>query len=69
MCCRILPIFSGDIEVGDLDDIFRYGNTIDTLEIEGKYLLQALEKSVSEYYEVPEHGRFLHFTGRLTFRY
>ena len=54
---------SGDVLASDVSNILPYIGTIDTLEIEGRYLLEALEKSVSEYEDVL-HGRFLHFSGK-----
>ncbi|XP_070560027.1 5'-nucleotidase-like [Ptychodera flava] len=56
-------IYEGNITFGDLLNTLPYDDTIDILDIQGKYLLEALEYSVSTYDGVTPIGRFLQLAG------
>ncbi|XP_074644485.1 5'-nucleotidase-like [Tubulanus polymorphus] len=56
-------IHQGPIEVEMVRMLVPYANTIDMVELQGKYLQEVLEHSVSKYnYEDPD-GRFMQYSG------
>ena len=60
MCCTFL----GDVTLGDVQLVLPFSNTMDVLDLQGKYLREALEISVSEYNPDDPHGRFLQMSGK-----
>ena len=42
-----------------------FDNTIDVMDLQGKYLREVLEVSVSEYNPDDPHGKFLQMSGKL----
>jgi len=59
-------LHQGDITVGDVFNIFPFGNVIEVYEISGQVLLDALENSVSMFEinnPVQSHGRFPQIAG------
>lgn len=59
--CRYV---SGEITIGEVNSVLPFLNTNDVVELEGKYLLEALEHSVSNYDPIALPGRFLQFSGK-----
>ena len=55
---------SGDVTLGDVQLVLPFSNTMDVLDLQGKYLREALEISVSEYNPDDPHGRFLQMSGK-----
>ncbi|KAJ8023887.1 5'-nucleotidase [Holothuria leucospilota] len=53
----------GDITVGDITNVLPFQATFDLFDLEGRYLLEALENSVSVYHTNSGTGRFLQFSG------
>ncbi|XP_071505522.1 snake venom 5'-nucleotidase-like [Diadema antillarum] len=56
-------INKGDITIGDIGNVLPFGNTVDVMEIEGRYLLEALENAMLLYDPTVLDGRFLQFSG------
>lgn len=56
-------IVQGEITLGDLTTVFPFGGTIDTLELEGRYVKEMFENSVVEYNPADIPGRFLQVSG------
>ncbi|KAJ8023878.1 5'-nucleotidase [Holothuria leucospilota] len=56
-------ITQGEITIGEVNSVLPFLNTNDVVELEGKYLLEALEHSVSDYDPIALPGRFLQFSG------
>lgn len=59
------PIEQGTITRGDLLTLMPFGNSVDVIDIKGKYLRQALEHSVENYDPVSKPGAFLQMSGLL----
>ncbi|XP_033106990.1 5'-nucleotidase-like [Anneissia japonica] len=57
------PIKPGEITVGNVRQTFPYGNTIDTIEMTGEHLLQALEHSISGHDGQTRSNDFLQVAG------
>ncbi|XP_033112625.1 snake venom 5'-nucleotidase-like [Anneissia japonica] len=53
----------GRITIGDLNMVLPFGNTVDIVEIKGKYIREALEFSVYKYGTDNLGGEFLQMTG------
>ncbi|KAJ8023886.1 5'-nucleotidase [Holothuria leucospilota] len=53
----------GDITVSNIISVLPFQGTFDLFDLEGRYLLQALENSVSFYNASSRTGRFLQFSG------
>ncbi|XP_033121084.1 5'-nucleotidase-like, partial [Anneissia japonica] len=51
------------ITIGDLNMVLPFGNTVDIVEIKGKYIREALEFSVYKYGTDYMGGEFLQMTG------
>ncbi|OWF50209.1 5'-nucleotidase-like [Mizuhopecten yessoensis] len=59
------PIEQGNITRGELLTLMPFGNTVDVIDIKGKYLRQALEHSVENYSPIDKPGAFLQMSGLL----
>ncbi|XP_060065444.1 snake venom 5'-nucleotidase-like [Ylistrum balloti] len=57
------PIEQGNITRGDLLTLMPFGNSIDIIDIKGKYLRQALEHSVENYDPIDKPGALLQMSG------
>lgn len=56
-------IGQGDITLADIISVMPFGNTIDTLDLEGRYVREMLERSVAEYSPIDQVGSFLQMSG------
>ncbi|XP_072021463.1 snake venom 5'-nucleotidase-like [Amphiura filiformis] len=56
-------ITQGDVTFGDVTTVLPFGSTVDTVELEGRYVKEMLENSVAEYSPVDLPGRFLQMSG------
>ncbi|XP_072037104.1 snake venom 5'-nucleotidase-like [Amphiura filiformis] len=56
-------IAQGDVTFGDVTTVLPFGSTVDTVELEGRYVKEMLENSVAEYSPVDLPGRFLQMSG------
>ena len=54
----------GEITYGDVLSVLPFGNTLDTLELEGRYVKAMLENCVDEYDPDSPPGKFLQFSGK-----
>ena len=54
---------TGDITLADIISVMPFGNTIDTLDLEGRYVREMLERSVAEYSPIDQVGSFLQMSG------
>ncbi|XP_033741400.1 snake venom 5'-nucleotidase-like [Pecten maximus] len=59
------PIEQGNITRGDLLTLMPFGNSVDVIDIKGKYLRQALEHSVENYDPIDKPGALLQMSGLL----
>ena len=58
-----MDVPTGEVTVGDLLNVQPFGNTLDLVEIEGRYIREALEHSVSGLDPDVQDGKFLQMTG------
>ena len=62
-CCNLFSNNIGPVTFGDIITILPFGGTDDVFDLEGRYLLEALESSVADYGDQSLSGRFLQFSG------
>ena len=60
-------LFSGVVTLGNAIDVQPYRNTMETIQLAGKYLRQALEYSVTSYDTIDPSGKFLQVSGTYLF--
>ena len=58
--------YTGDITIGDVSTVLPFGNTVDYMELEGRYVREMLEVSVEEYDPVELPGKLLQTSGNFT---
>lgn len=56
-------LVAGEIPIGQLNQIMPYGNTIDLVELEGRYLLEVLETAIAGVNEGEPSGSFPQMSG------
>nr|XP_022291712.1 5'-nucleotidase-like [Crassostrea virginica] len=62
------PIEKGNISQGDVLTTMPFGNNVDLINLQGRYLRQALEHAVSKYDKLNRAGAFLQVSGlRITY--
>lgn len=55
--------FSGEIRIGEINQILPYGNTIDIVTLEGRHLIEILETAVANVIESVPSGSFPQVSG------
>lgn len=58
-------VFSGTVTLGDAINVQPFRNTMETIQLKGKYLRQALELSVTSYDTSGPDGGFLQVSGKI----
>lgn len=61
----LLHVWTGTVTLGDAITVQPYRNIMDTIQLKGKYLRQALELSVTSYDTKDPDGAFLQVSGKI----